>query len=132
VKAALERAASQLEGTGWAAELCDADWTVVWLSSQLKAIVGEGDDEALGVGEHVLSARRYAAWKRVIEPEARRRWVTDNVPQMLDDTPGGREGLLAVADADLHPIIRDAGPPLFPAWTSIIDLRSARGPLRVR
>lgn len=132
MRATLELVASQLEETGWAAELCDADWTVVWLSTQLKVIVGEDDDEALGVGEHVLGARRHAVWRRVIVPETRRRWLADNVPQMLEDTPGGREGLIALADLELHDVIRAAEPPRFPAWTSLIDLRSARGPLRVR
>ncbi|MEA2391217.1 MAG: hypothetical protein QOK31_1326, partial [Solirubrobacteraceae bacterium] len=53
----LAYAAEELERTNWAAELCDPQWRLVWVSSQLRALMGGGDDEALGVGMHLLESR---------------------------------------------------------------------------
>lgn len=73
----LDRIAAGLESTAWAAELVDPEWRLRWCSTQLKAMLGESDDEALGVGSHLVAARyrrrgsgrcppgsRRAGWRR--------------------------------------------------------------------
>jgi class 3 adenylate cyclase len=50
----LDVIAASLEATGWAAEVCDADWRLVYATSQLRDIVDARDDDAaLGIGLHL-------------------------------------------------------------------------------
>jgi class 3 adenylate cyclase len=104
----------------------------VWASTQLKRIVGVSEDDALGIGGPILASRRLDAWTTIIETDARRQWARENVPHMLDETPGGREALLAMTDETLAPIVRDAEPAPFGSWTSLIDLQTEFARLRVR
>jgi hypothetical protein len=68
----LEAIVRGLESTGWAAEVCDADWKLVWVSSQARALIGgQGDGERLGVGKHVLESRMEPAWQRMVQETAR-------------------------------------------------------------
>jgi hypothetical protein len=48
----LESIIEGLEATGWAAEVCDAEWRLVWVSSQTRALIGQQDDSGLGLGKH--------------------------------------------------------------------------------
>src|SRR5438445_12739875 len=89
----LDMIAAGIEQTGWAAELCDPEWRLVWVSSELKRLVGEEDDRRIAVGEHILVNRNQLNWRRMTTLEARRAWVQDNVPMMLEETPGGPEAL---------------------------------------
>ena len=104
----------------------------MWASSQLKGIIGTGDDVELGIGEHILVSRRREPWGRTITAESRREWTRENAGYMLEDTPGGREALLGLADPDVHDIVREAEAPPFGSWTSLIDLHAQRVDLRVR
>jgi class 3 adenylate cyclase len=51
---------------------------------------------------------------------------------MLDETPGGRDALLAMVDDTLAPVVRDAEPAKLGSWTSIIHLRTSHADLYVR
>ena len=84
----LAEIAEVLEGTGWAFELLDASWRVVRFSDQLKLVIGEDDDEALGVGRHVIETRMMPAWQGVIDQESERCWVETNLPYILSADPG--------------------------------------------
>jgi len=125
----LERYARDLEATGWAAELCDAEWRLVWASGQLKGIMGEHDDEALGVGLHVLDARRQPIWGASFSMEASRAWTAVNVRPMLADAPGGKEAILARAAPELRDIVLAAEPAAWPAWTQRLDFSAQGNPL---
>jgi class 3 adenylate cyclase len=98
----------------------------------LKGIVGAHDDEALGIGEPLLASRRRDPWTVVIGPDARLKWARENVPHMLDGTPGGRDALLAMVDETLADVVRKAQPADIGSWTSIIHLHTARADLYVR
>src|SRR3954463_8524360 len=52
--------ASSLEDTGWAAEVYDADWRLVYATTQLRDIIGAEDDGELGIGRHIPEGRRGA------------------------------------------------------------------------
>ena len=90
-----------LDGTGWAAELCDADWRLVWVSSQSRTLIGQYTDADPGVGRHLLESRQMPAWQRMVSIEAQEQWIRLNVPQMLVDDPGGAERLAAMALPEL-------------------------------
>jgi class 3 adenylate cyclase len=105
-----------LEETGWAAEVCDADWTLIWISSQARALMGEDDGE-LGLGKHILESRRQPAWQRLVSDEAQELWVRLNVPQMLADDPGSKERLADIGRPELRHAVLEAEPADIPMWT---------------
>jgi hypothetical protein len=48
----LRQVIEELERTGFAVEVVDPEWRLVWISSQLREMVGEDDDQTLGIGLH--------------------------------------------------------------------------------
>jgi class 3 adenylate cyclase len=120
---------SDLEATGWAAEVFDADWCLVYVTTQLQGILGSGDHEDLAIGRHILEVRRTPFWQSIVEPERRASWLATNVPQILADDPDGKDRLLAMAEPDVAPIIEAAEPATVGTWTSVIRLRSRGAPL---
>jgi class 3 adenylate cyclase len=80
----------------------------------------------------ILASRRLDPWTAIIGPETRREWARENVPQMLDETPGGRDALLAMVDETLADVVAEAVPASVGSWTSLIDLRTGFANLRVR
>jgi class 3 adenylate cyclase len=120
----LDDVAGNLEDTGWAAEVCDADWRLVYVTSQLREILGCRDDAELAIGRHILEVRGTPFWQSIIEPDRSGQWVAENVPQMLADDPSVRERLLAMVKPDLRSIVEAAEPAPVGTWTSVIRLRS--------
>ena len=113
--------AHELEKTGWAFELVDAEWRVAWLSEQLRLTVGETDEHALGLGEHVLITRKLPAWDGMITTESEDEWMRVHLPFLLDHDP-------AILDR-IPPEFRERAPvvtpsPAPPVWT--YEVRFAR------
>jgi class 3 adenylate cyclase len=106
-----------LESTGWAAEVCDADWRLVWVSSQARTLIGQADDSGLGLGEHVLASRQRPAWQRMVSREAQEQWVRLNVPQILADDPESVERLAEIGNPELRQAVLDCKPAEVPIWT---------------
>jgi class 3 adenylate cyclase len=113
----LDKIIQGLEATGWAAEVCDAEWRLVWVSPQTCALIGQEDDRNLGIGKHILESRRMPAWQRMVSSEAQQQWARLNVPQMLVDFPDDAERLAAMGSPDLRPIVLDAEAADIPIWT---------------
>jgi class 3 adenylate cyclase len=114
----LDRIIEGLEATGWAAEVCDAEWRLVWVSPQTRALIGQEDDSDLGLGQHILESRKLPAWRRMVSPEAQERWVRENVSQMLvDDPEGGAERLAEMTLPELRSAVKEARPAQIPIWT---------------
>jgi hypothetical protein len=120
----LNDVAGNLEDTGWAAEVCDADWRLVYVTSQLRDILGSKDDAEHAIGRHILEVRGTPFWQSIIEPDRSGQWVAENVPHMLADDPGVRDRLLAMVKPELQPIVEAAEPAPVGTWTSVIRLRS--------
>ena len=121
----LRAIASDLEETGWAAEVCDADWRLVYVTSQLRGILGRNDDADLALGRHILEVRGTPFWQSIIDPEQRSgTWMAENVPQMLADDPSVRDCLADMVIPELRPIVEEAEPAQVGTWTSVIRLRS--------
>jgi class 3 adenylate cyclase len=128
--AAIARA---MEGTGWAAELYDARWRLVWCSSQLKQLVGESDDDALGVGLHLLESRLQEVWSRIVPARGMAGWIKETLPAILVDDPGIREVVLAHTDKpEIREVVEAAEPAASPVWSGQFRVRLDEGEDRVR
>jgi class 3 adenylate cyclase len=121
--------AEELERTGWACEIADADWHLRWISSELKEVMGVHDDEALGVGLHVLETRLLPVWDGVITDESENCWGRTHIPFILHRNPE----VAALVPEDLAARIGPVRPAPAPAlWT--FEIRFTRGedaPMRV-
>jgi class 3 adenylate cyclase len=133
VDARLVDIARALEATGWAAELYDARWRLVWCSSQLKQLVGEEDDEALGVGLHLLESRLQDVWSRVVPERGMAAWIRETLPPILVDDPGIRDVVLAHTDKpEVREVVEAAVPAESPVWSGLFSVRLDEGEDRVR
>jgi class 3 adenylate cyclase len=116
------------------AEIFDPEWRLLWVSEELKKLLGEEDERALGCGCHVLEARNNELWRRTTTAASRVEWSRVNLPFILYETP---QELLEEAIARLSP--EDLGqaqgvePEPAPAlWTYVLEYRR-RGfaPMRI-
>jgi class 3 adenylate cyclase len=121
----LEAIAAGLESTGWAAELCDAEWRVVWASSQARSLIGQYADAALAIGKHVLVNRQRPGWTRLVTAEAQEQWHRENVPQMLVDQPDAADRLAEMVPDGLRSAVEEARPAKLPVWTALIQTTGA-------
>ena len=108
----------QLEQTGLAAELFDAQWRYVWLSPQMRALLGGAEDGELGLGLHYLESRTLPIWRSLVTEDMERQWMRQFGPFLAHDTPGGVEALVEMADEHREPVLRDEvepreAPPVF-------------------
>ncbi len=85
---ALAGVAAELRRSRLAAELFDPDWNLRWISEELKALLGEWDEERIGYGQHVLEARTNELWSHAATAESQAEWGRVNVPYVLHETPG--------------------------------------------
>ena len=91
----LAQIASALEATRGAAMLCDSQWTLVWVSEELCALMDEHDQTALGVGKHVVEALIAGPWGDTLSMEDQISSFITTWPMVAQDTPGGVEGMRA-------------------------------------
>ncbi|MGH2693695.1 MAG: adenylate/guanylate cyclase domain-containing protein [Actinomycetota bacterium] len=136
----LAEIAEALKTTRSAAVICDAEWTLVWISDEMKIVLGETDPDALGIGKHMLEAYLSDTWCLAITPETQMRMLVDHFPILIKDTPGGVQRLeeifreaaaswteeanapQAAADADFEAFahMEPVEPPL--VWTEKMDV----------
>jgi class 3 adenylate cyclase len=93
--AGLEALIARLGEGGLAAYVWDPDWRLVWLSDGMRTLFGEGDDESIGIGRHLLEVRLLPAWSDAVaqETEGARRWFSEHLALMAE-CEGGVESLL--------------------------------------
>ncbi|MFN2389212.1 MAG: adenylate/guanylate cyclase domain-containing protein [Actinomycetota bacterium] len=92
----LAEVARQLERTRGASMLCDSSWTLVWVSEELKLLIGEQDEGKLGYGKHVVEASLSDTWCTTISEDSQLRSFVTEFPLFIAGTPGGKEGLRAI------------------------------------
>jgi class 3 adenylate cyclase len=117
----LDQIVRGLDSTGWAAEVCDAEWRLAWVSSQTAALIGASDVSELGVGMHMLESRQLPAWQRMVSRRSEEEWIRQNVPQMLADDPGDGERLAAMVKPELRHAVEEAQPAEIPIWTWLTE-----------
>ena len=86
----LRAVAESVGPTEWAAEMFDADWRMVWVSDELKAIMGCDDEEMLGYGREVLELRFKEPWLSSVEPATRTQLVELEAPYIASDIGADR------------------------------------------
>ena len=123
-----------IEETRWAAHISDREWTLRWVSPELRRLLGEPSDEDLGIGRHVMEAGHLPAWRGGATEESARRVFELDLPKMVDGTPGGREALAEMLDDSERGWLNGLEPePIPPAWTSVLEfLQGDLPPARVR
>ncbi len=110
-----------------AAELFDPDWTLIWVSDELKMLLGEEDEEKLGVGQHILETRNNELWAHAATEESQVDWSAANLGYILHETPSEilAEALANIGDLEDDP--RVAGDtelgPAPPTWSYEISYR---------
>ena len=99
---ALREIAEQLEETGWAAEIFDSDWRLVWLSTGILDLIGESDPERIGYGRHIFEHFKRDTWTKLVTPESLVSMLEIELPMILHDMPRGREELKRIAGPELE------------------------------
>ena len=117
VHAALVDLARELERLRWAFDIYDAEWRLVCVSGELKAMLGEHDEERLGYGHHIIEVLRRHAWDRALTDESKLGVFASNAPHWMDGTPGGKEGFERLLGPTLAALVADIEPSRSPAWT---------------
>lgn len=82
----LREVAQELEATGWAFEIVDAQWRLFYVSTELRELLKESEPDRIGYGLHMLETRYGPAYK-MVTPAHRLRWIDRNGPFMLHDDP---------------------------------------------
>ncbi len=97
----LAEIASELDGARLSAELFDRDWRLVWISDELKTLLGERDETSIGVGKHVLEARTNDLWTSRTTQSSRSSWTEANLGFILAETSPETIAALDLPDLDL-------------------------------
>lgn len=122
MQGALEGVIEALDRTGWAAQLTDEQWRLVWVSAEMKRLLGCHDEQKLGFGRHVLEAYLTDVWSRTVTPESQVHQFAIDVPFMVADTPGGKEALAGLLPPEAGPFLEELEPvPVPELWTSELD-----------
>ena len=82
-----------MERARGASFLCDSNVTLVWVSGELRKLLGDPSDEELAIGKHIVEAYMSGVWASAITLESQMRAFTEEFPMCMVDTPGGKEGL---------------------------------------
>ena len=100
----LREMALELEKTRGASALHAADCTLLWVSSELKALIGERDEEKLGYGKHVFEAYLSPTWSDRVTDESKMN-LFQHLPHVIGRTPGGKDRIkgLMIEAAHLYP-----------------------------
>lgn len=83
----LAEVAAVYADTQVAAELFDPEWNLIWVSDELKALLGVEDDDLFGVGLHILEGRAGALWAAAATADSQVEWNRANLGYILHETP---------------------------------------------
>jgi class 3 adenylate cyclase len=118
----LRSIAEELESHGWAAEILDHRWRIMWASSNLLTLLGESDPKLAGVGEHFLRRIARNLADGMVTAEGAEKWIRTNGPFFLDTIRGEDNALAEMLDAECARILNDCVPRPAPSiWTSELD-----------
>ncbi len=118
----LAEVARLLENGGWAAEIFDAEWRLVWVSSEIKALVGEDDRDKLGYGRFLFERFMFEAWSSKVTEKSRLDVIVNQAPLILYEAPQHLELMLEAIEGEQLDTAR-AGPPMKPPplWASTLE-----------
>jgi class 3 adenylate cyclase len=85
--------ASSMEAARGASCLYDREATLVWVSSELRKLMGDPSDEDLCIGRHIVEAYMSPLWSSKISLESQLRSFPEEFPIIVAETRGGKTGL---------------------------------------
>ncbi|MGH2808235.1 MAG: adenylate/guanylate cyclase domain-containing protein [Actinomycetota bacterium] len=85
--------AIELEKTRGAFAIHDHECTLVWVSDELKELIGTTDEEKLGYGRHVFEAYMSPTWGDRVTDESKMN-MFEHLPYVIGATPGGKARVL--------------------------------------
>jgi class 3 adenylate cyclase len=92
----LQEVVEELEQTRWAAALTDPEWNLVWVSNEMKKLLGESDEEKLGYGRNMLEVWNTDVWSRSVTRDSQLESFGQGIPHMMGEIPGGKERIIEV------------------------------------
>ncbi len=98
----------ELEKTRWAGMFLEPDYSVVWVSEEMKNLVGEHDDERLGIGHHIVKAWMSETWLPVITPQSMYESFLTLLPYVMKTTP--KDEIKEMLGPELGPLVDDMEP----------------------
>jgi class 3 adenylate cyclase len=86
----LERIFEEVETLQWAAQFADPELKLVWVSQEMRALLGTDDPEALGYGKHVVQVYLSDVWQKTITYKSTIESFERELPFYLHATQGGK------------------------------------------
>ncbi len=83
----------QVDALGWAAQFADPELRLVWVSRDLREVLGTHNPRALGYGRHVAEVYLSDLWQRTITRESAIDGFTRELPFYIWATPGGKRAV---------------------------------------
>ena len=92
----LARITEALDGMDVAAVITDTEWQLVWVSSEMKVLLNEHDEDKLGYGNHIFDNWCSDTWRDTITEESEQNSFLESFPYIAYETPGGIEKILEI------------------------------------
>jgi class 3 adenylate cyclase len=113
----LEAIFAEVERLQWAAQFVDPELNLVWVSADLRDLLGTEDPEELGYGRNAVQVYLSDLWQRTITYQSTIESFTRELPYYLHRTPGGREAVRQMFPerwrAEIDKFEPEAPPPLW-------------------
>jgi len=113
----LQEIFEQIDALGFAAEFADPEFTLVWVSKELREVLETEDPELLGYGRHVVEVYLSDRWQRGITHESALHTFARELPFYFWATPGGKQAVREMFEAQWREAVdsfEPAEPP--PVW----------------
>ncbi|MEA2446821.1 MAG: hypothetical protein QOK47_458, partial [Actinomycetota bacterium] len=89
----LAQIAAELNRARCGSFLLDHEVTLVWVSDELRMLLGDPTDEELAIGKHIVEAYMSPVWSSKLTLDSQIKAFVEEFPMCLAETPGGKEGL---------------------------------------
>ena len=89
----LEAMFSEVDSLQWAAQFVSPELNLVWVSAELRALLGTDEPDELGYGRNVVGVYLSDLWQRTITYQSTVESFSRELPYYLHSTPGGREAV---------------------------------------
>src|SRR3954447_2435603 len=93
----LEAIFAEVEMLQWAAQFVDPRLNLVWVSADLRDLLGTDDPHELGYGRNVIQVYLSDLWQRTITYQSTVESFTRELPYYLYGMPGGKEAVREVS-----------------------------------
>jgi class 3 adenylate cyclase len=116
-----------LDATGWAAQVTDPEWRLLWASKEMRIILAADEDDDLGIGELLIQPSRRPSLA-VLAPSSADAWLRLHAPFVMHDTGATPEQLAARLDEEQRPVLAGLRPREAPArWAFTLEVERIGG-----